>query len=102
MALASSPGQVGLLYGVIAADNLSTGLASAAFIAYLSGLTSLSFTAVQYAIFSSLFSLFPKLLAGYTGQIVDAVGYQSFFVGTAVIGIPVLLLVVWGVPQRSE
>lgn len=95
VALASSPGQVALLYGVIAADNLSTGLASAAFIAYLSGLTSLSFTAVQYAIFSSLMTLFPKLLAGYTGQIVDAVGYPTFFVGTTLIGIPVLLLVVW-------
>ena len=95
VALATSPGEVLMLYVVVAADNLSTGLASAAFIAYLSGLTSISFTAVQYAIFSSLMTLFPKLLAGYTGQIVDAVGYPTFFVGTAIIGIPVLVLVVW-------
>ena len=93
--LATSPGHVPMLYVVVAADNLSTGLAGAAFIAYLSGLTSISFTAMQYAIFSSLMTLFPKLLSGYAGTIVDAVGYSTFFIGTAVIGIPVLLLVAW-------
>lgn len=95
VALATSPGNLPLLYGVIAADNLTAGLASAAFVAYLSSLTSISFTAVQYAIFSSLMTLFPKLLGGYTGGIVDAFGYPVFFVGTAVIGIPVLVLVAW-------
>ena len=95
VALAMSPGNQPLLYGVIAADNLTAGLASAAFVAYLSSLTSISFTAVQYAIFSSLMTLFPKLLGGYTGGIVDAFGYPAFFVGTAVIGIPVLVLVAW-------
>lgn len=50
---------------------------------------------MQYAILSSLMTLFPKLLAGYTGGIVDAYGYVAFFVGTAVIGIPVLALVAW-------
>ena len=95
VALAMSPGNQPLLYGVIGADNLTAGLASAAFVAYLSSLTSISFTAVQYAIFSSLMTLFPKLLGGYTGHIVDAFGYPTFFVGTAVIGIPVLFLVGW-------
>lgn len=95
VALAMSDGNLPLLYGVIAADNLTAGLASAAFVAYLSSLTSISFTAVQYAIFSSLMTLFPKLLGGYTGGIVDAFGYPTFFVGTAVIGIPVLFLVAW-------
>ena len=78
---------------VIAADNLSGGLAVAAFIAWLSSLTSVSFTAIQYAIFSSLMTLFPKLLGGYSGQIVDQVGYSVFFLGTAIIGIPVLFLI---------
>jgi len=82
-----------MLVMVIAADNLSAGLASAAFIAYLSGLTNISFTAFQYAVFSSLMTLFPKLLGGYSGSIVDSIGYSSFFLITAVIGIPVLLLV---------
>lgn len=91
--VANNPGDLPLLYVVIGADNLTAGLASAAFIAYLSSLTSLSFTAVQYAIFSSLMTLFPKLLGGYSGSIVDAVGYQTFFLGASVIGVPVFLLV---------
>ncbi len=91
--LAQSGANVPLLILVIAADNLSTGLALAAFVAYLSGLTSISFTAFQYAMFSSLMTLFPKLLGGYSGTIVDAVGYSTFFTMTALMGVPVLLLV---------
>ena len=91
--LAASPGDLGLLYLVIGADNLTAGLASAAFVAYLSSLTSLSFTSMQYAIFSSLMTLIPKLLGGYSGTVVEAVGYSWFFLGAAVIGIPVFFLV---------
>lgn len=78
---------------VIAADNLSGGLASAAFVAYLSSLTNLSFTAFQYALFSSLMTLFPKMLGGYSGSIADSVGYSNFFLISALIGVPVLFLV---------
>ena len=91
--LAASPGDVALLYAVIGADNLTAGLASAAFVAYLSSLTSLSFTAMQYAIFSSLMTLIPKLLGGYSGTMVEAVGYSWFFLGAAAVGIPVFFLV---------
>jgi PAT family beta-lactamase induction signal transducer AmpG len=91
--LAQSGADIPLLVLVIAADNLSAGLASAAFVAYLSGLTHFSFTASQYALFSSLMSLFPKLLGGYSGSIVDAVGYDTFFTLTALMGLPVLLLI---------
>ncbi len=91
--LAQSGANVPMLIFVIAADNLSAGLASAAFIAYLSGLTNISFTAFQYAVFSSLMTLFPKMLGGYSGTIVDSIGYNTFFLITAALGIPVLLLV---------
>ena len=91
--VANNPGDLMLLYVVIGADNITAGLASAAFIAYLSSLTSLSFTAVQYAVFSSLMTLFPKLLGGYSGSIVDAIGYQNFFLAASMIGVPVFLLV---------
>ncbi|CAM3759785.1 AmpG family muropeptide MFS transporter [Parendozoicomonas haliclonae] len=91
--LAVSEPQSWMLAGVIAADNLSGGLASAAFVAYLSGLTNRAFTAMQYAVFSSLMTLLPKLLAGYSGTAVDAVGYPTFFIGSALIGLPVLFLV---------
>jgi len=78
---------------VISADNLSSGIASAAFIAYLSSLTNVNYSATQYAIFSSMMLLAPKFLAGYSGRYVDAYGYQNFFVATALLGLPVLLLV---------
>lgn len=83
-----------MLYMVISADNLSAGLASAAFIAFLSSLTNISFTAMQYAIFGSLMTLFPKLLGGYSGSMVDSMGYPSFFMLTAVMGIPVLFIII--------
>ena len=84
-----------LLYGVVGFDNLAAGLASSVFVAFLSSLTSIRFTAVQYAIFSSLMTLLPKTLGGYSGSIVTAVGYPAFFMITSLIGVPVLLLVYW-------
>jgi PAT family beta-lactamase induction signal transducer AmpG len=78
---------------VISADNLTAGLASAAFIAFLSALTNVKFTAMQYAIFSSLMTLLPKLLGGFSGSIVDSLGYINFFIFASVIGLPVLVLV---------
>ncbi|ALH95573.1 AmpG family muropeptide MFS transporter [Acinetobacter equi] len=83
------------LYFAIVVDNLAAGLAGAAFIAFLSSLTSVSFTAVQYAIFSSLMTLTPKILGGYSGTIVTKIGYPDFFLMTTLIGIPILFLVVW-------
>ncbi len=78
---------------VISADNLSSGIASAAFIAYLSSLTNVNYSATQYALFSSMMLLLPKTLAGYSGRYVDAFGYNNFFTATAILGLPVLLLV---------
>lgn len=83
------------LYFAIVIDNMASGLAGAAFIAFLSSLTSVSFTAVQYAIFSSLMTLTPKLLGGYSGTIVTHIGYPKFFLMTTLIGIPILVLVLW-------
>lgn len=93
--LAKAGQDIGLLYWVIAADNLSAGLASAAFVAFLSSLTNISFTAMQYAIFSSMMTLFPKVLGGYSGAIVEGIGYESFFLVTALMGLPVLFLILW-------
>ena len=82
----------GLIF-VVSADNLASGIASAAFIAYLSGLTNVSYSATQYALFSSIMLLLPKWLAGFSGQFVDAHGYADFFLATAGLGLPVLVLV---------
>ncbi len=91
--LGSRGHDVQALVFVISADNLSSGIASAAFIAYLSSLTNVNYSATQYALFSSMMLLLPKFLAGYSGVYVDAFGYASFFTGTALLGLPVLLLV---------
>jgi PAT family beta-lactamase induction signal transducer AmpG len=92
-ALATHGHDVTALVLVISADNLAGGIASAAFIAYLSSLTNINYSATQYALFSSMMLLLPKFLAGYSGRYVDSFGYQSFFVATALLGLPVLLLV---------
>ena len=99
-ALSTHGHDVTALILVISADNLSSGIASAAFIAYLSSLTNISYSATQYAIFSSMMLLAPKFLAGYSGRYVDAFGYPHFFVATALLGVPVLLLV-W-LASRSQ
>ncbi|MBU6503963.1 MAG: AmpG family muropeptide MFS transporter, partial [Burkholderiales bacterium] len=91
--LASQGHDLRALIAVISADNLSSGIASAAFIAYLSSLTNVNYSATQYALFSSMMLLLPKFLAGFSGNYVDAFGYPQFFTMTALLGLPVLLLV---------
>jgi PAT family beta-lactamase induction signal transducer AmpG len=80
---------------VISADNLSGGIATSAFIAYLSSLTNTSYTATQYALFSSLMTLPAKLLGGFSGIMVDNYGYASFFVYAGLLGIPAIFLVIY-------
>ncbi|MGO2232176.1 AmpG family muropeptide MFS transporter, partial [Psychrobacter sp.] len=91
--LTYNPGSLPFMYMAVIFDNLAAGLASAVFIAFLSALTSIRFTAVQYAIFSSLMTLIPKVMGGYSGSIVDSMGYPFFFIFTFAIGIPILALI---------
>jgi PAT family beta-lactamase induction signal transducer AmpG len=79
---------------VISADNLSGGISSTAFVAYLSSLTSRSYTATQYALFSSLMTLPGKFISGFSGMVVDGLGYSEFFIFAAVAGIPAIVLVI--------
>ena len=81
------------LMAVVSADNLASGIASAAFIAYLSSLTNIKYSATQYALLSSMMLLLPKFIAGFSGDFVNAYGYAPFFNATALLGLPVLLLV---------
>ena len=80
---------------VISADNFAGGLAGSAFIAYLSRLTNTAYTATQYALFSSLMTLAPKFISGFSGVIVDAYGYVNFFIYASSIGVPAILLVLY-------
>ena len=86
---------------VLGDDNLSAGIATAAFVTYLSSLTNVAFSATQYALFSSIMLLMPKLLAGFSGQVVEQIGYSSFFVGTSLLGIPVMILIIM-VAKRGD
>lgn len=91
----------GLIFA-ISADNLSAGIASSAFVAYLSGLTNVAYSATQYALFSSLMLLLPKFIAGFSGVYVDAHGYEAFFTATALLGVPVLGLVLLAARARGR
>ena len=93
--LAISDAKINLLITVITADNIASGFAGAAFVVYLSGLTSVKFTATQYALFTSIMLFIPKLIAGYSGSWVDVIGYSNFFIVTALLGLPVLILIIW-------
>lgn len=84
---------VELLVVVVSLDNFSAGIATAAFVAYLSALTNIQYSATQYALFSSMMLLLPKFLGGFSGVAVDQIGYPLFFTGTAILGLPVLVLI---------
>ena len=86
---------VPLMYTAVGLDNFAAGLAGTVFVAFLSALTNIRFTAVQYALFSSLMTLLPKTLGGYSGAIVKQIDYTGFFLFTAALGVPILLLVWW-------
>ena len=91
-------------HGVFAAamfiDGFSTGFAGTALVAYMSSLTSIGYTATQYALLSSFYALLGKVLKGFSGVAVESLqvghgeigGYALFFLGTALTGIPALLL----------
>jgi len=80
---------------IVGFDNLALGVHGTALIAFMSSLTSAKYTATQYAVLSSLYSLPGKLLMGTSGFMVDALGYGDFFLYTALLSIPALLLLLW-------
>jgi PAT family beta-lactamase induction signal transducer AmpG len=94
LARAAAPGLLGL--GLVNGfDNLALALHGTALIAFLSSLTSTKYTATQYALFSSLYALLGKFLEGFSGFVVDALGYPDFFLYTASLSIPALLLMIF-------
>jgi len=86
---------------VISADNVSGGIAATAFVAYLSSLTNKTYTATQYALFSSLMTLPGKFMSGFSGLVVDGYGYFEFFIVAALLGTPSILLVLWLMKRQA-
>lgn len=93
--LAGRPPHLFWLTGGISLDNVANGIAGTAFIAWMSSLTSKDFTATQYALFGTLWSLPAKTIASQWGRIVNSIGYPEFYVYTAAIGLPALVLILW-------
>jgi MFS transporter, PAT family, beta-lactamase induction signal transducer AmpG len=101
--LAHHGGDPSVFTGVMIIDNFCTGFAGVALVGYMSSLTSLGYTATQYALLSSFYAMPGKFLKGLSGAVVDGLAkthslidaYAIFFIGTALVGIPALLLCFW-------
>jgi PAT family beta-lactamase induction signal transducer AmpG len=94
-----------LLSTVIAFENLSSGMGTAAFIAFMASITHKKFTATQYALLSSLMGI-PRVMASApTGFFVKSMGWVGFFISCTLIAAPGMLLLFkfapWN-PQKSE
>ncbi|MBV8400777.1 MAG: MFS transporter, partial [Acetobacteraceae bacterium] len=92
---------VSMLAFAIGAENLTGGRASAAFVAYLSGLCNIAFTATHYALLSSLATVGINLLSASGGALAQHLGWVPFFALSTVLCLPGLALLLW-VKQRAE
>jgi PAT family beta-lactamase induction signal transducer AmpG len=86
---------VAMLAVTIGGENLTGGMASSAFVAYLSGLCSRGFTATQYALLSSLATVGLNVLAASGGYLAERLGWTPFFVLSTLACLPSLLLLAW-------
>ncbi len=82
-----------LLTAIVSADSIAAGMAGSAFIAYLSSLTNIHYTATQYALLTSIMLLPGKAVAGLSGLVVDLAGYVVFFVYASALGAPAVILI---------
>ena len=79
----------------IGTENLTNGMGSAAFVAYLSGLCNVAFTATQYALLSSLATMGVNVLSASGGVLADRLGWTEFFLVSTVLCLPGLALLLW-------
>ena len=91
-ALAFYGKSLGLLTLAIAVENLSGAMATAAFVAYLSSLCNLGFTATQYALLTSLTALARTVFTAGGGWLADELGWVNFFLATTIAAVPGLVL----------
>ena len=86
---------VPMLMVTIAAENLSGGMGTTAFVAYLSSLTNVAYTATQYALLSSLMAFARTIFASGSGWLADQMDWISFFLVTTLAALPGLILLIW-------
>jgi PAT family beta-lactamase induction signal transducer AmpG len=86
---------VEFLYFTIGIENVSGGMGSSAFVAYLSVLCNTTYTGTQFALFTSFMAFGRTLLSASSGWVVDQTGWFDFFVISTVVALPGLLLLLW-------
>ena len=86
---------VAMLAVTIGLENFASGMGTAAFVAYLSSLCNVSYTATQYALLTSLMSVARSWLSASGGWLADQMPWASFFILTTVAAVPGLLLLAW-------
>ena len=91
--LAQTGHSLPMLTGVIAVENFTGGLGTAAFVGFMGAMTDRRFTATQYALLSSLMGVPRVILSTPTGWIAGEIGWTLFFVGCTVLAIPGLLMI---------
>jgi MFS transporter, PAT family, beta-lactamase induction signal transducer AmpG len=91
-----------VLVVTIGLENLTGGMGSAAFVAYLSLLCNLAYTATQYALFTSFMAVGRTFLSSSSGWVADHVDWVTFFVISTVLALPGLLVLVWMMRQFPE
>lgn len=79
----------------IAVENVSGSIGSAVFVAYLSRLCNLNYSATQYALLSSLATVGTNFISGFSGMIVASISWIPFFIFTTLTGLPALVLLIW-------
>ncbi len=93
---------ISMLAGVIAFENLSSGMGTAAFVAFMASITNKKFTATQYALLTSLMGLPRALASSVTGVMAKNIGWESFFIFCTLIAIPGMLLLFKFAPWISR
>ena len=86
---------VGFLYVTIGVENLSGGMGSSAFVAYLSVLCNTAYTGTQFALFTSFMAFGRTLLSASSGWVVEHAGWFDFFLLSTLVALPGLVLLVW-------
>ena len=100
--LARTGHHIGLLSSVIAFENLSSGMGTAAFVAFMASITNKKFTATQYALLSSLMGV-PRVFASApTGFLAKNFGWEAFFIFCALVAIPGMLLLFRFAPWQTQ
>ena len=84
-----------MLAGTIAVENVATGMGTTAFVAYLSSLCSVAYTATQYALLTSLMAFSRTIMSSGAGWLADRMDWISFFIVTTLAAVPGILLLIW-------